>query len=175
MSAITVDLHEVTGLAKALNSLAKDGKKRAFGKAGRDMAKELTRLHILATQTWVSYVVPNTTVLVRGDGMTVVSKTDNEIFSLLTVGARAHTIVPVNAPALVFPWGGRGSYIAKTAPGTLAASAGSGRDTGPITYRGIVNHPGFPAREYHEMIADEVLPFAVRALAIEIARELARL
>lgn len=175
MSALTADITQVITLGKRVNELPNNLRKRAYFRAARDMSKELVRLHLVATQTWKSVVVPKTSFTLSGSGFVVMSTSDNEIFSLLTVGAKPHEIVPVNAPALVFPWGGVGSYIAKSQPGTLAARAGSGRNTGDITYRGIVNHPGFPGREYHELIAEEILPFAVTALATEIGRELARL
>ena len=171
----TVVTSDVDLIMQGFQELSRYGVKRAFRRAGRDIKPELIRLHAVASATWDQRVVPRVTIRATGGNLRITSKVNDELFSLLTIGARPHKIFPVNAPVLVFPWGGPGSYIPKTSPGKLQSSAGSGRFTGPIVYRMFVNHPGFPGREYHELIAKEILPFARKALVREIRREVARL
>lgn len=170
-----VDILEVEALGRALDSLSKNLTRRVYMRVGRKISRELVRLHHIATVNFERIVVPRMSVKATSNGMTVTSHTSDRLFYLLTVGAKPHTITARNAPMLAFPWGGRGSYVAKTVTGRLTTRAGSGRNVGPINYFGSVNHTGFDAREYHETIARRILPFAVKHMMNEVERALARL
>ena len=75
------------------------------------------------------------------------------LVTLLNYGTRAHEIVPRQAKALRFIWGGPGSYTAKTQPRMLGS--GMGGPTGVETFRVRVWHPGFPGRRWLEMLATD--------------------
>jgi hypothetical protein len=76
---------------------------------------------------------------------------DTKIFTFVDLGTRPHEIRAKNAPALVFQWGGPGSYKAKTKPRNLNATTGG--PTGPIVAFEKVNHPGTEARLISETVA----------------------
>lgn len=86
--------------------------------------------------------------VLRNDIATVETSTVDKVYKWVSKGTKAHTIVPVNGPYLVFP----GVFSAKTAPGTIPA--GPGFSGPPMEYRGQegVHHPGVEARRFDELI-----------------------
>lgn len=67
-------------------------------------------------------------------------------------GAEEHPIEPVNAPFLVYLWGGYGSYDAHT--DTAGHYGGTGEVVdGEIRKSLHVDHPGFKARNFEKHIA----------------------
>jgi hypothetical protein len=71
-----------------------------------------------------------------------------EIYAMIDVtGAKPHTIVPRNAPQLVY----RPGYTAATRPGRIQSRRK--RRSGPIVTAKRVKHPGFEAREFSKTIA----------------------
>lgn len=77
-------------------------------------------------------------------------------------GTKAHPIAAKYAPMLVFPWGGRGSYIAKTGPGGKWYG-GPGIVVNPKTVRTkAVIHPGTAPRNWPEIVAKKKKAFYSR-------------
>lgn len=80
------------------------------------------------------------------------------IWKYVSRGTRRHKIRAKNAPFLVFPWGGKGSYRPKTRPSSGIAGPsfrGLGKVVGGKTVRfKEVDHPGNKPRKFEEWIAD---------------------
>lgn len=72
--------------------------------------------------------------------------TNDEVYVLVSGGASAHAIYPVNAKKLAFP----GTFSAKTTPNRLASSTGFSGGTTQI--RDGVEHPGFTARNFDQTV-----------------------
>jgi len=68
-------------------------------------------------------------------------------------GTDPHTITPSLAKHLVFNWNGPGSYRAHTA--VDGSYDGPGESTGPVRRQYVVEHPGFPPRNFERHIADK--------------------
>lgn len=171
---IEVNTKEVILYLRKFEELPRRIQRKAFMKASGEIGKEFRRLHREATSTWERPIVPRVMVRFWGGNMSVTATVDDKIWSLINFGARRHPITPSSASHLVFPWGGKGSYVAKSKVRTLQAQSGSGRNTGPIQYRMFVDHPGFKGRKLHEEIAKKILPYARKKLAEEVAKEVAR-
>lgn len=75
--------------------------------------------------------------------------TDNEIYGYVSEGTKPHRIVPVNAASLAFP----ANYAAKTTPRVIASRPGG--SSGPTVFSKGVMHPGFPGRDFPEVINDK--------------------
>jgi hypothetical protein len=120
------------------------------------------------TNTW-NHKPTFTSVIV--DSETVAVGTDDNIWSMLDVGTKPHIIRPKNAKALRFPWGGFGSYKAKTRPGFLG-SKNSSMKNGKMQYRKFVKHPGTKARIWTDTAVikyQKLLPIIVqRAISVEM-------
>lgn len=92
-------------------------------------------------------------------------------------GIKAHVIRPKPGNKwgrLFFPWGGPGSYQAKTKAGP-ARWGGSGLVRGAkLTVAKMVKHPGFKPRKFSEAINKDLRPEARRAIKNGGARGLRR-
>lgn len=77
--------------------------------------------------------------------------TTNLIYHFVNAGTKKHKIRAKKANALVFVWGGRGSYKAQTTPRIIGSRFGGA--TGFTNYRKEVNHPGTEAREFDQEVA----------------------
>jgi len=80
---------------------------------------------------------------------------DTKIFTFVDLGTKGPYPIPktgnTTAKTLVFQWGGKGSYKAKTKPRVVGSTGGG--PSGPIVYRKQVMHPGIDARKFSETIA----------------------
>lgn len=84
------------------------------------------------------------------NGRVTIVGTKDPIFNFVDGGTKEHLIFPVRAKMLVFQWGGKGSYKAKTSPGVIGS--GPGGPTGPIVRSKGVVHPGTKARGFTHAI-----------------------
>lgn len=73
--------------------------------------------------------------------------TDSEIYFFVEGGTTPHIIRPRRATHLRFQTG----YRAKTRVGVVGSRPGG--KFGPYTTRKVVRHPGFPSRQFSELIA----------------------
>lgn len=69
----------------------------------------------------------------------------------LDEGTKPHIIRPVRARMLHFKTG----YVAGSKPGRIQSQAAQ-QANGPDVYTNVVRHPGFPARNWHKMIARQL-------------------
>jgi hypothetical protein len=81
---------------------------------------------------------------------------NRKIWHFVSRGTKRHKIETKNAPSLVFPWGGKGSYKPKTKPGRPPSFGGPGEVTNPEIKRlQEVDHPGNEGRFFEEAISKE--------------------
>jgi len=82
-----------------------------------------------------------------------------DIWIFVDQGTKAHKIAAKNAPNLVFPWGGPGSYVSKTLAKPARTVRGGGYVKNPtMQFRKQVQHPGIQAREFTKEIAEDINP-----------------
>lgn len=82
----------------------------------------------------------------------------SKIFGYVDKGTKPHVIRARKAKVLAFPWGGPGSYSAKTVP-VAKAHVGSGQVVGGTQrFFKQVNHPGSKARLFSETVQDRTRP-----------------
>lgn len=79
--------------------------------------------------------------------------TTNEVYGYLDGGTEPHTIAAKNAPTLAFPTAP--PFVSKSKPNSLTARKGK-RPKSKFAFPKVVNHPGFPARNYAKLIAKKV-------------------
>ena len=85
------------------------------------------------------------------------SGTNADQYALVNAGADPHVITPIGKGyPLKFKWGGKGSYKASSSPRIIQSKRHY--KTGPVRTFMSVNHPGFPAREFDQAIAEEYAP-----------------
>lgn len=173
MSAVSIEIKNGREIERWLNSFAGYRRKRVFQRASVRIKAELLSYVKKIVATWDHTVTREVATKVTNKNMTVTLTINDLPFFFLTVGTRKHPIVQLG-PLLAFPWNGRGSYIAKSTK-TIGSRAGSGRNIGPIHYFTYVNHPGVrKPREFHELMAKKILPYAVKVFKEELKAELAR-
>lgn len=81
------------------------------------------------------------------------------IWFYVNFGTKPHKIAARNAPMLVFPWGGPGSYVSKTLAKPARTVRGGGYVKNPtLQFRKQVNHPGTQAREFTKELAEDFKP-----------------
>jgi hypothetical protein len=86
------------------------------------------------------------------NNLAVMVGTDDEIYGYVNNGTEPHTIVPVTAKALRFPWEGYGSHIPKTVPNWIGSF--NERVPGTMVFRKSVHHPGTEARNFDKLIGE---------------------
>jgi hypothetical protein len=92
-----------------------------------------------------------------------------DIWRYVSQGTRPHIIMPRNSKALRFPWGGYGSYKARTT--TSGGYNGPGRVIGGKTVHLMrVNHPGNKGRHFEQHIARWYAPQFRRTMKNAVAR-----
>lgn len=83
---------------------------------------------------------------------------DKMVWVYVDQGTRRHPIDAVNAPRLVYMWGGKGSYTPKTLPGVVVKGGGYVRN--PTLRRPKhVDHPGTDPRLFSQAIAEDYKPY----------------
>lgn len=135
-------------VARAMHMAAAD-LPAAMYQAGVETGAAARQLLSRTTTTWTARPIFEDVVEATVSGYDVLvgpSGPHADVWRMLDDGTRAHTIAAKNAPALVFVWGGPGSYKAKTRPGVLAA--GPGGATGNLVAFRKVRHPGTVARNW---------------------------
>jgi len=104
------------------------------------------------TATWNHKVQFDSKITFAKGSPGVIVETDDKIYGYVTYGTKAHPIV-AHGNALVFTWGGKGSYKAKTTPRVIGSQAGG--PSGKTVFFKSVQHPGTEAREFHETIHEK--------------------
>ena len=114
---------------------------------GREVEKDYKK----TTETWNRKVEFETKIaLGRTDPSPQVTVfTEDQIYGYLEYGTKAHPIVAKNAPRLVFQEG----YEAKTEPRLIGSRAGG--EYGAVVMPVAVQHPGFEARQFSEVIKEK--------------------
>ena len=139
----------------------------AMLKAAKQAGKEIEKDFKATTATWNHKVKFETAVSVDPN-VEVLVGTDDEIYGYVNYGTRPHPIFAKKGKALVFPWGGPGSYRAKTRPKVIGSSGGGA--TGPIVAFPYVQHPGTKAREFDKVIQKKWTPRFKRLMEQAMSR-----
>ena len=90
---------------------------------------------------------------------------DDEAYLYLNEGTEAHQIAAVRAPSLGF----QTSFTAKTVVGSLNSRTG-GKFGTDMAYPLAVQHPGFEARHFDDLVIKEIEPGFVRDVEAAIER-----
>jgi len=91
------------------------------------------------------------------------------IWRYVSFGTKPHKIEAKNAPMLVFPWGGPGSYQPRTRPVGKFGEPGTVRNAKIVAFRSV-QHPGTEARLFEQAIARRYRPKFDRIMAKAIVR-----
>lgn len=110
--------------------------------------------------SWTTKVDFNAELIVNpSGGVSITVDVDNEIYTFVHDGTKAHTIKPKKP-------GGKlrfqGTYTAKTTPGIIQSK--SGGPSGEFVYRNIVQHPGTKGRNFTKLIMKKWKPFFQRSM-----------
>jgi len=125
-----------------------------FLSALHEMERDIKKDFQKTTATWKNKPEFESMISLQSPGPTVLVGTDDEIYNYVDKGTKPHTIRPKKRGGkLAFPWGGPGSYRAKTKPKTIASYPGG--VTGDTTILPVVHHPGTEARQFSETIAKQ--------------------
>ncbi len=116
----------------------------AFGRIDRGFSSDFAR----TCQTWQHQVAWQKS-FVQARDWTFTYGTDDEIYTIVTLGARAHVIRARNAKRLAFQVG----YTPKTTPHSLDSVTGG--KFGDMAYPAQVLHPGHVARKFEDQVADK--------------------
>ncbi len=133
-------------IPKKLANVFKAALKTVMMDVSDDMLKDFEK----TTQTWEHDVLFEQEDKLNSVPMSVTVFTEDEVYAYVNNGTRAHPIVPIRAPALVFQGG---TYTAKTMPGVIGAR--SGGPSGPTVFRQSVFHPGTEARDFDKTLAEK--------------------
>jgi hypothetical protein len=117
-----------------------------------ETATEMEREFKKTTASWKTQVDFEKIIDTTGGSMAVLVGTDNEIYGYVDEGTEPHVIRPVNAPALAFIWGGKGSYRSATIPKWIGSRPAS--VSGTLHRTKEVHHPGTVARRFSQTIQD---------------------
>jgi hypothetical protein len=91
------------------------------------------------------------------------------------LGTRPHPIRPKDAPMLVFPWGGPGSYMSKTGPGGKWYGGPGTVNNATLRFSMGVQHPGTAPRNWTKLAAEEFKPIYSRTVENAWRRALRRI
>ncbi len=135
----------------ALGGLGKDVS-ASFEYLATDAGNEAQRRTAPITASW-THPEGQFVIEAKAEPLPEVRIMASPLVLMLDAGTRAHEIVPRNAQALAFVWGGPGSYQAKTTPGMLSSQAGG--PTGEAVFFKRVWHPGTEPRAWIAQLADD--------------------
>ena len=116
------------------------------------------------TRTWVHQPKFDVTITQQGGDYSVIAGTDDEIYSYVDAGTKAHEIKPKRSKYLRFSSG----YKAKTRVGIIGSIPGGA--FGSDVYSKGVFHPGFPGRKFTETIAKRRQVTTVQEISQSIAK-----
>jgi hypothetical protein len=137
----------------------------AFLKASKKMEKEMKKEFEITTIGWKTDVVFESLSSIGPNAVETLVLTDNKIYGYVNNGTVPHVIAAKNAKTLAFPWGGKGSYKAKTAPGKQVHNPGGGNVSGgKFVFPMAVQHPGTEARDFDKTIKKLMEPKYKRAM-----------
>lgn len=128
--------------------------RNACKRAGYGIKKDFEK----TTATWEHKPEFKVSTSVVGPGPAVEVTTDDDIYRFVNDGTKPHPIFAgiftgkSKKKALVFQWGGPGTYTAKTVPGVIGSRGGG--PSGDIVKRAYVQHPGTEARRFDQDIEE---------------------
>jgi len=123
----------------------------------------LVKSHEKVVEDWTTQVTFAAKKYVRPNSITVYvypTGKNKKIWYYVDQGTRPHPITPKKPGGLlVFPWGGKGSYVSKTLARPARTVAGGGYVKNPTTrYAKRVDHPGSEGRNFTGQIAEDIKP-----------------
>lgn len=128
-------------------------------KAAKQAEKGMLKDYQSGVSTWSHKVRFNSeTTINPNGGLSIIVDTDDEIYTYVHEGTRAHDIKPRRAKRLRF----LNTYTAKTIPGVIQSR--SGGSSGSVVYSRGVRHPGFPGRYFSKPIRRKWQPLLQRQL-----------
>ena len=133
--------------------------------ASRDVEKGMLKDYQAGVSSWNDKptFTSKTTINPNG-GISIEVTTEDEIYTYVHEGTRAHDIRPRQAKKLRF----QNTYTAKTIPGVIQARGGG--PSGDVVYSSGVRHPGFPGRFFSKPIKAKWGPFLIRQINRAIAK-----
>jgi hypothetical protein len=134
-------------LMKAINpkKLKEDAFRLEFLTMMHEMERGIKKDFQKTTKTWNTKVEFTSIISLKG-GPSVLVGTDNEIYNMVDKGTKAHVIAPKTKKYLAY----QVQFVSKSLPGVISSRPGG--KSGKYTYRGVVNHPGFAARDFEKTI-----------------------
>ncbi len=150
MSEVFID-HNIADLERTLATLPDTVRQRVMRQIAQLAEREALRRYRRTTRTWSHQ--PEFTAMREstGDSLAVLVGTDDPVYGYVDKGTKPHEITP-KRPG--YPLRFRGNYQAKTAVGVL--NSGPGGASGDTVRAMRVWHPGTKARQFSEMIFQEV-------------------
>ena len=93
--------------------------------------------------------------------MKIKTTSNYDVYSMVNYGTRPHEITPKGSGLLSFKWGGKGSYLASTTPGSIMSKRAY--KTGPVRTFLKVDHPGIKdPRRFDETIKEQYEPTFIK-------------
>lgn len=133
---------------------------KAIEQNAKVVEKGILKDYQATTRTWDHKVDFESVLTInRNGGVSIIVDTDNEIYTFVHDGTKAHPILPRRAKRLRF----QGTYSAKTTPGVIQSK--SGGSSGDFRYSAGVQHPGTKARNFTKVIFRKWKPFFERSMA----------
>lgn len=131
-------------IPKKLNT---DAMMAALTKEMKDIHKEVDKDFDSTVKTWDNKPKFDREFKSSKSQIRFFTGTNNEIYGYVSGGTRPHRIVPKRAKVLKF----KGTYNAKTSPGSIPA--GPGGSSGADVFSKGVMHPGTKPRNFDKQIA----------------------
>jgi hypothetical protein len=150
-----------TNVAEVINALGALGRSlpSVVGFAAKDTGRNIKLDLQRTTRTWNHRPEFVANVLNQGDGFMIMAGTEDAVWNMLDAGTPPHEITPRKpGGTLIFPWGGKGSYVAKSMPNWIGSQAGG--PTGDTVVLRHVHHPGTTARRWSSVLSTK---YAVQA------------
>jgi len=162
--------HDIANLPRFLQEVSEQAIRRTMTQVVRTAERESLRRFRRVTNSWKHKPAFEATYEVNRTSYDLMVGTDDDIYRYVDQGTRPHRIEPKGPWPLRFQWGGKGSYMPKTAPGVL--SSWGGGPTGPMAHFYGVNHPGTEARGFTSQIEKEVGADAWNRLLTTLHKEM---
>ena len=143
--------------------------KPVFVKAFKDIVANWSNRPDFQTRTNLNQDSITLSVFPAGDAKA------KQIWTWNVEGTKPHPIAAKNAPFLVFPWGGKGSYMAKTGPGgSWYGGPGTVANAQIVRMRQVM-HPGTKPRDWPKVIREQQQGFYSRSVENAWRRALRRI
>jgi len=123
----------------------------------------LVKSHEKIVEDWTTKITFQARKVIKSDVITVYvypTGKNKAIWYYVDLGTKPHPITPKKPGGmLVFPWGGKGSYVPKTLARPARTVVGGGYVRNPQVVRAKrVDHPGSEGRNFTGQIANEIQP-----------------